>query len=132
MRLCLKGMAEPEKQKPRPWRDPQTGWEWQVESPGRMTWPEAIDYAKSLTLAAKRDWRLPALAELETLLDRTRMRSDGRPVIRPEVPFRDERTYWSSTTFEVQTQNAWILRFDGAYILSYPKRNFYAVRCVRG
>ncbi len=114
------------------WRDPKTGLEWQGDSPGEMTWQEALDYAESLTLGGKSDWRLPTLAELESLLDRTRGRSDGRPLMREEVPFRDELSYWSSTTFEHRTNNAWIAMFDGAYLLSYYKTNLYHVRCVRG
>jgi formylglycine-generating enzyme required for sulfatase activity len=114
------------------WKDSETGLEWQCESPGQMTWPEAQEYAASLTLDGKGDWRLPTLEELESLLDRTRARSDGRPLVREEVPFRDNLSYWSSTTFERHTRNAWIVMFDGAYVLSYYKSNSYYVRCVRG
>ncbi len=114
------------------WKDPKTGFEWQWESPGEMTWYQAQEYAASLTLDNKNDWRIPALKELESLLDRTRARPEGRPPMREEVPFRDELSYWSSTTFKNQTKNAWIVMFDGAYVLSYYKRNLYHVRCVRG
>lgn len=114
------------------WKDPKTGLEWQCESPGEMTWYEAQEYAKSLSLDGHRDWRLPSLAELESLLDRTKARSDGRPLMCEEVPFRDNLSYWSSTTFERRTRNAWIVMFDGAYVLSYYKSNSYYVRCVRG
>lgn len=31
-----------------------------------------------------------------------------------------------------RTKNAWIVMFDGAYLLSYYKSNLYYVRCVRG
>lgn len=110
------------------WIDPATGLEWQGESPGEMTWHEAMDYANTLFLEGHRDWRLPSARELETLLDRTRY----RPVMREEVPFRDTRSYWSSTTFGDHTSNAWIVMFEGAYVLSYYKSNRYHVRCVRG
>ncbi len=116
---------------PPTWKDPKTGLEWQAESPGEMTWHQAKKYAASLSLDGKDDWRLPTLAELETLLDRTQARSDGRAPMREEVPFRDERSYWSSTTFELDTKNAWIVMFNGAYVLSYYKSNLYHVRCVR-
>jgi len=114
------------------WKDPQTGLEWQRDSPGEMTWYEARRYAASLSLDGKNDWRLPTLAELESLLDRARGRSDGRPPVRREVPFQDNSSYWSSTTFRRHTKTAWIVMFDGAYVLSYYKRNLYHVRCVRG
>ena len=109
------------------WVDPKTEIEWQYECPGSMTWYQAKIYAESLTLDGKDDWRLPTLKELETLLDRTKY----RPVMRVEIPFRDQLSYWSSTTFGPDRQNAWIVMFDGAYILSYYKANEYYVRCVR-
>ncbi len=114
------------------WIDPETGLEWQYESPGKMTWYEAMEYASQLSLAGKNDWRLPTAAELETLLDRKTLYTKVRPVMRQEVPFRDHRSYWSSTTFAPDTRSAWIVMFDGAYILSYYKTNSYYVRCVRG
>jgi hypothetical protein len=109
------------------WHDHDTGLLWQSESPGKMTWYIAWDYAKSLTLAGFSDWHLPSASELESLLDRTLY----RPEMRKSIPFRDHRSYWSSTTFEQDTKNAWIVMFDGAYVLSYPKTNLYWVRCVR-
>jgi hypothetical protein len=130
--FSLSSAVELEKKTSPTWKDPKTGLEWQCESPGEMTWQEAQEYAKSLLLHGKKDWRLPTLAELESLLDRTKARPEGRPPMREEVPFRDELSYWSSTTFERDTQNAWILMFDGAYLLSYYKSNLYHVRCVRG
>ncbi len=104
-----------------------TGLKWQLRSPGNMSWHDAMAYAGSLELEGLRDWRLPAIRELETLLDRSRY----RPILREEVPFRDRRSYWSATTFEANTQNAWIIIYDGAYVLSYYKTNHYHVRCVR-
>ena len=130
--FSLSSARELGKDKLTTWKDPMTGFEWQCESPGEMTWHEAQKYAASLSLDGKDDWRLPTLAELESLLDRTKGRSDGRPPMREEVPFRDNLSYWSSTTFERDTKNAWIVMFDGAYLLSYYKSSLYHVRCVRG
>jgi hypothetical protein len=114
------------------WKDPKTGLEWQCHSPGEMTWDEAQEYARSLSLDGRSDWRLPSAAELETLIDRKTLYERMRPVMREEVPFRDDRSYWSSTTFVPNTYSAWIVMFDGAYILSHYKSNAYHVRCVRG
>lgn len=109
------------------WLDPETGLEWQHESPGSMSWHEAQQYAAFLSLEGKTDWRIPTLIELESLLDRSRY----RPVLRKGVPFGDIRTYWSSTTFGPDKNSAWVVVFDGAYVLSYYKSNHYHVRCVR-
>jgi hypothetical protein len=114
------------------WKDPKTGLEWQCASPGKMTWDEAQEYARLLSLDARNDWRVPTAAELETLLDRKILYERMRPIMREEVPFRDTLSYWSSTTFAPDTYSAWIVMFDGAYILSYYKSNAYHVRCVRG
>jgi len=114
------------------WIDPKTTLEWQYESAGEMSWNEALEYAQSLSLNDKDDWRLPTALELETLLDRSALYDTLRPVMREEVPFRDTLSYWSSTTFAEHTKNAWIVMFDGAYVLSYYKTNHYHVRCVRG
>ena len=114
------------------WKDPKTGLEWQYNSPGKMTWDEAQEYARSLSLDARNDWRVPTAAELETLLDRKTLYERMRPIMREEVPFQDTLSYWSSTTFAPDTYSAWIVMFDGAYILSYYKSSAYHVRCVRG
>src|SRR5512136_734345 len=114
------------------WKDPETGLEWQFNSPGEMTWYEAQEYARSLSLDGRNDWRLPTAAELETLLDRKILYERTRPIMRKEVPFQDTLSYWSSTTFADNTYSAWIVMFDGAYILSYYKSSAYHVRCVRG
>jgi formylglycine-generating enzyme required for sulfatase activity len=128
----VSSLAGWESKKPQTWKDPKTGLEWQCESPGEMSWYEAQEYAGSLSLNGKDDWRVPTAAELETLLDRKTLFDKIRPDMREEVPFRDNLSYWSSTTFEDHTQNAWIVMFDGAYVLSYYKTNLYYVRCVRG
>jgi hypothetical protein len=118
--------------KPLTWKDPQTGLEWQFDSPGEMTWQAALEYSDSLSLYGKRDWRLPSLSDLETLLDRSVLYYKLRPIVRKDIPFRDTLSYWTATTFEDHTNNAWIIMFDGAYVLSYYKSNAYHVRCVRG
>jgi len=118
------------KEKPPPltWIDTETNLEWQCESQGPMTWLEAKAYTESLSWGGKADWRLPTLKELETLLDRTKY----RPVMRTGIPFMDTLSYWSSTTFGPDRNNAWIVMFEGAYVLSYYKTNAYHIRCVRG
>ena len=122
------GSIEKTSQNMATWIDPVTGLEWQCDSPGRMNRHAAQSYAGALSINGKTDWRLPTARELETLLDRTRY----RPVMREEIPFRDTLSYWSSTTFGPDKNSAWIVMFDGAYVLSYYKTNTYHVRCVRG
>jgi hypothetical protein len=122
------GKIEQQKVNAATWIDPATGLEWQCKSPGRMSWYDAHTYARELSLNNKDDWRIPAVKELESLLDRSKY----RPVVREVVPFQDTLSYWSSTTFGPNKNSAWIVMFDGAYVLSYYKTNKYHVRCVRG
>jgi hypothetical protein len=130
----IKGTIAPKALESATWIDPDTGLEWQSQSPGRMNWHDAQSYAQSLSIGGKDNWRLPAVNELETLLDRTILLEQTvyRPVMRTEIPFRDNLSYWSSTTFGPDKNNAWIVMFEGAYVLSYYKTNEYHVRCVRG
>ena len=93
-----------------------------------MSWFDAQTYARELSLNDKVDWRIPAVSELESLLDRSKY----RPIMREVVPFQDTLSYWSSTTFGPNKNNAWIVMFEGAYVLSYYKSNKYNIRCVRG
>jgi hypothetical protein len=50
-----------EKQTALTWKDPETGLEWQCQSPGAMSWHQALEYAESLVLDGKSDWRLPTV-----------------------------------------------------------------------
>jgi hypothetical protein len=46
------------------------GLEWAAITNGEdIKWPEAVDYCAALSLAGHEDWRLPTLAELESLHD---------------------------------------------------------------
>lgn len=123
--------SKPEEDTPT-WVDPKTGLEWQYRSPGEMSWDGAMEYAQSLGLDGRHDWRLPTALELESLLDRKILLEKIRPAMRQDIPFRDILSYWSSTTFAPDTRSAWIVMFDGAYVLSYYKSSRYHVRCVRG
>jgi len=60
---------------------------WQCESPGEMTWYEAQEYAKSLSSDGKEDWRLPTLAEFESLWARPGRFPRGDVLCRRRVSF---------------------------------------------
>jgi len=47
-----------------------TGLMWQKETaPGEYTWQEALEYCENLSLAGHRNWRLPNVRELESIVD---------------------------------------------------------------
>jgi hypothetical protein len=46
------------------------GLQWALQTNGSdIRWPDAIDYCANLALAGHNDWRLPTMAELESLYD---------------------------------------------------------------
>ena len=52
--------------------DIETKLVWQQQRrPGTMNWDQATSYCSGLSLAGYKDWRLPTLDELMTLMDRT-------------------------------------------------------------
>jgi Protein of unknown function (DUF1566) len=54
------------------WTDPATGLMWAGKDNGKnVTWPEAGDYCKSLTLGGYSNWRLATVDELATIYDAT-------------------------------------------------------------
>lgn len=78
-------------------QDQVTGLAWQKTDDGKpRDWPEALSYCQKLELGGKRDWRLPSVKELQSIVDYTR-----------HSPALDERFlrmsdpkgwFWSSTT----------------------------------
>ena len=114
----------PKEQPQQTWVDHKTGLEWHWEV-SYLTWKEALNYAKSLG----NDWRVPAIEELETLLDRSKY----APAMREEVPFKDVSHYWSSTPYASYHKDyAWFVNFNDGQVSYYDKTVSYYVRCVRG
>ncbi len=80
-----------------------TGLEWQRTGERTGDWGLALRYCAGLTLKKKHDWRLPNVAELQSLQDYS-----SRTAIAPEFVQPDgtniqanRRWYWSSTTVPV-------------------------------
>ena len=54
------------------WTDPATGLTWTARDNGKdVSWKKAIKYCRNLRLAGYSDWRLPNLAELQAIYDKT-------------------------------------------------------------
>lgn len=87
--------------------------EWESNPPkNQMTWHEASDYTKTLG----EGWRLPTSDELYDAYD-------------SRVSGFDENYYWSSNTYLVYTDSAWLFGQFG--LKSDGKKNRYYVRYVR-
>jgi hypothetical protein len=53
-------------------KDKATGLDWPVKDSGSdMSWGQANNYCKNLSLDGHRDWRLPTMKELQTVYDKS-------------------------------------------------------------
>jgi len=121
--------------------DNVTGLMWASDGSGKgcnwnntTDWNSAIDWAESLTFAGYSDWRLPNIAELQSLPIRFVL--PGAPYINHiYFPNTASNLYWSATTFPDDTTEALSAAFQEAgYVIPYPKglSTINRVRAVRG
>jgi hypothetical protein len=89
--------------------------EWQSNPPEEpMNWYKAMEYAESLG----NGWRLPTRSELIDAYDN-------------KVKNFIFMYYWSSSTYDQNTNRAWRLVFDDGGVGNNDKTISYYVRCVR-
>jgi len=90
----------------------------------RLTFDEAIPYAKKLKLAGRK-WRLPEIKELFVLVDHLKFDPAIDDILKCESNF-----YWSATTYADFTTYAWLVNFTDGNVSSYYKLIANYVRCV--
>lgn len=107
---------------------------------GAVTWQTALTTANGLAGnntqcnlndgSAAGDWRMPNLAELESLVDL----SQNNPAIPAGHPFSNVQAYayWSSSTRANYTDEAWLVYMNGGYVNNFFKDYTYYVWPVRG
>jgi hypothetical protein len=113
--------------------DKETGLVWvrDATASGEKTWHEAINYCYNLDLGNRKGWRLPTVEELLSLLDTV----NTNPALPSGHPFYVQvDIYWSSTTYEVSSGDAWIVSVGGVGgVGAASKTNYYKyVWPVRG
>jgi hypothetical protein len=92
-----------------------------------ITWQQAFDRIKRLNeekVAGCRDWRLPNIRELESLVD---VNSHSPALVAGNYFQRVQEGYWSATTSLYEPRYAWVLYTrDGAIGVGYkPQQDFY-------
>jgi len=80
------------------------------------------------------DWRLPTIAELQTILDTSQGQcgAGSGACIDPTFGPTGASRYWSSTTSASNPSNAWFVSFFGGFASSDIKTDNFFVRAVRG
>lgn len=89
------------------------------------------DQAVALTtiFSGKNDWRLPSIAELQTIVER----ESYHPAINKKLfPHATSNRFWSSSPYAGDTNAAWIVNFSYGDSYGGSKNYSNAVRLVRG
>ena len=111
--------------------DNQTGLIWEtIPTRAKTVWKSAAGICAKKTVGGKKDWRLPALKELETLADHTIYPPPALPTGHPfsNIEFFG---YWTSTEHEDYSMSAWDVNFDYGIVGNDFKINKNYVWCVR-
>ena len=88
-----------------------------------------IAAVNAIGLCGANDWRLPTIAELETIVD---LGTNPRPAINPQLfPRTLSSFYWSATSRASDANGAWGILFDGGRRETASKGSSARVRLVR-
>lgn len=114
----------------------RTGSDCSGGSAGTYIWSNALTVCTDLNsansgagYAGRTDWRLPSIEELNTI--------PNYGVYNPAIdaaffPNTASSYYWSSSTYVVNTDSAWVVNFGDGAMDSNGKAVNYYVRCVSG
>ena len=110
--------------------DLTTGLMWQQETPtNEMYWEDAIEYCENLELAGHKDWRLPTIEELISLIAFDRHNPAIDTLFFPSTA--THHLQWSSTKCAEYTEAAWLVGFYNGKVDSSHESFDYYVRAVR-
>ncbi len=113
--------------------DQNTGLMWlqDANAAGALIWNDAVDFCNALDAGGDHDWRLPNIHELQTLVDR----GQADPALPSGHPFSNlvvSAYYWTSTTYEMNTDEAWALYVGDGDDRNRSKMSTLYVWPVRG
>jgi hypothetical protein len=104
--------------------DTETGLMWQQETMEKKDWDNAILSCSELNLAGHKDWRLPTIEELLSIVDFERHDPACDPV------FKAQSGYYRSSSTDGPT-GAWLVYFYIGGAFAGTKTGGYYVRAVR-
>lgn len=109
--------------------DMDTGNTWQqVDDDIERDWKSAQSYCGDLSLGGKTDWRLPTPAELASIVV---YHSTYPTIDKTLFPSTDSSGYWSATSMEGNSWQAWHVDFHFGSIDFSRKKESHYVRCIR-
>ncbi len=112
--------------------DDQTNLIWQDNAnvaTERYVWDDAIEYCEALDFAGSKDWRVPNINELFSIVDMERAEpAIDTTVFKNIVP---KYYYWSSTTSAGNSNYVWNIYFGYGHDSTCTRNHHYYVRCVR-
>ncbi len=111
-------------------KDRQTGLIWQDDKDvknKKVNWKEAKEYCQNLSLALKDDWRIPAVKELQTIVDLKKF----NPAIKECFKNSSSGKYWASEQI-IGEGIGYLVNFKYGDTGKYSEVAKLHVRCVRG
>jgi hypothetical protein len=112
--------------------DDEMGHIWQKGFKSGVTWYEADNYCRTLTLNAKK-WRVPTPQELRTLIDYgiydPAIDTAAFPGTPSEWFWATRHSYFSDVASGAEA--SWIINFFDGFVEYTQRYNLYNVRCIR-
>lgn len=97
--------------------------------PMLFTWQEALTIAAESRFNGKKDWRLPAIKELNSIIERQCTMPAINEIVFPATP---TMSFWSSTPYAGNPAYAWNVYFPYGISDGNSKSYKFFVRLVRG
>ncbi|MFK5975237.1 MAG: DUF1566 domain-containing protein [Sulfurovum sp.] len=109
-------------------KDNTTNLKWQDSKRVMISkWKHATLYCGELSLNGYKDWRLPTIKELNTLIDDSKAKDT---IYSPFIP--TSKIYWSATPVQGDRQFSWSVNFSDSLTQNADKTFLHALKCVRG
>ena len=95
--------------------DETTGLIWQkTDNDTTPTWQQALEYCNGLTLGDNKNWRLPNIKELESIVDVTLHSPASDQVFNTKAS-----RYWSASSCASSPDSAWVVDFVSGFVYGY-------------